>query len=313
MSSSFLYRPVFVLPFLALLVAAALSAPRPVGAEAASGADSAIPANPEPAVEVPTASEVEEKLPAGASLTGKELYERFLDNRDRLRTVFQRGRIASKDPGGNAQETNFWLYAKDCRDADDKPVDGVRSKAIIKVTGPYEMRHTGYLHIEREGRGDEQFLYSPNRGRTARVSLKGQSVAGTDFSFDDFLVNVDDIEDADYKRLPDETVQGIPCYVVEATMKPDASSSYSRSVAYLEKEHYVPLKARYWDDVGVEVKAMTSVHAKIREFDGAWVPTESTVTDLLEDTSSTIYVDQLEPNPELDDEEFSIARLEFRP
>lgn len=264
-------------------------------------------------VEIPTPAEVEDGLPAGASLTGKALYDRFIKNKDRLKTVFQYGRISSKDPGGHEQVTHFWLFAKDFRDANDNPTDGVRSKAIIKVTGPHEMRHTGYLHIEREDRGDEQFLYSPSRGRTARVSLKGQRVAGSDFSFDDFLVNLDDIEDADYKRHPDETIQGVSCYVVEAVMRPGASSTYTRSIAYLEKEHYVPLRARYWDEAGAEAKELTSPRELIREFDGSWVPTESTVTDLLEKTSSTIYVDTLEPNPDVPDESFSISQLEFKP
>lgn len=266
-----------------------------------------------PPIEVPSQAEVEDVLPEGQALTGKQLYDRLLDNREHLRTVFQRGRIESKDPGGSPQETFFWLIAMDCRDENDKAVDGVRGKSMVKVTGPYEMRHTGYLHIQRDDRSDEQFIYSPNRGRTSRVSLKGQRLAGTDFSFDDFLVNLDDLEDADYRRLPDEEVQGVPCYVVEATMRPSASSIYSRSIVCMEKEHYVPLRARYWDDVGVEVKEMTSPHGKIREFDGAWVPTESTVTDLLEKTSSTVHIEHLEPNPPLDDEAFSISQLEFKP
>jgi len=264
-------------------------------------------------VDVPSAAELDEALPQGGTLTGRELYDRFLKNKRRLRTVFQRGRISSRDPAGNPQETRFWLYWKDYRDQNDDPVDGVSSKSLFKIVGPYEMRHTGYLYIERSDRPDEQFMYSPNRGRTARVSLKGQRVAGTDFSFDDFLVNLDDIEDADYERHPDETLQGVRCYVVEATMKDEAASGYSRSIAYLEQQHYVPLRMRYWDDVGVEVKELTTPNGKIHEFDGAWVPTESSVVDLLEQTSSTMYVEQLEPNPDLDDGVFSISQLEFKP
>jgi hypothetical protein len=289
----------------ALALAMALPAP----AVAAGQAEAA----PHPQVETPSATEVERDMPAGERLTGRELYDRFLKNRKRLRTAFQRGRILSTDPAGNPQETRFWTYGKDYRDSNDDPVEGVYSKALIKISGPYEVRHTGYLYVHRSGRPDDQFMYSPNRGRTARVHIKGQNVVGTDFSIDDFLVSLDDIEDADYRRLPDETVDGVPCYVVEAVMRPEAKSRYTRSVSYLEREHYVPLRTRYWDDAGVESKLLTSPHPSIREFDGAWVPTESTMVDLLEETRSTLFIEELVPNPPLDERAFTLSRLEQTP
>ncbi len=264
-------------------------------------------------IEEPTAEEVEDVIPEGARVDGHEIYDRLIKNRQRLGTVFQQGRIISEDPGGNPQQTNFWLHAMDYRDADDNATGGVFTKSLFKITGPFEMRHTGYLYIEREDRDDEQFMYSPHRGRTSRVSLKGQSVAGTDFSFDDFLVSLDDIEDAEYERHDDEVVQGVGCYVIEAFVKPESKTSYTRSMSYIEKEHYVALRTLHWDDVGVLSKEIVVPHAKIKEFDGAWIPTESTVTDLLEETSSTMYVDDLEPNPSLDNEMFSLSRLSYRP
>jgi hypothetical protein len=73
----------------------------------------------------------------------------------------------------------------------------------------------------------------------------------------------------------------------------------------IEKEHYVPLRTRYWDDVGVEVKELRSPRASLKAYDGVWVPTESTMTDLLEDTKSTAHVDTVDPNPTLADSDFS--------
>ena len=65
-------------------------------------------------------------------------------------------------------------------------------------------------------------------------------------------------------------------------MKPSTKSRYSKSVAAIEKVHYVPLRTRYWDEVGVEIKELTSPRKSLKAFDGVWVPTESTMTDLLE-------------------------------
>jgi hypothetical protein len=265
------------------------------------------------AIDTPSAEKFEKELKIGEPLDGETLYDRFLENRKRLRSSYQEGYISSSDPAGNPQRTNFWMQIKDNTDENDDPVDGIYSKALFKVTGPFDMRHTGYLYIHRSDIEDEQFMYSPHRGRTSRVRLKGQSLAGTDFSFDDFLINLDDIEDAVYKRHPDETIDGVDCYVVEAVSSEDSKSSYSKSLVQLEKQHYVPLGARYWDEVGVEVKKLTSPHASIKEFDGAWLPTETTIVDLLEETTSTMYIEVLEPNVELDDGDFTISKLQFRP
>src|SRR6185295_9216099 len=218
---------------------------------------------PPRAVDIPSRNEVEKALPEGSALTGHEIYERLFKNRKRLRTVVQRGRILSKDPAGNPQEIRFQLKAKDYRDPDDRAVDGVHSKVLIVLTGPRDLERTGYLYIHRTDRADDQFIYAPLRKRSARTNIRGQTVAGTDFSFDDFLATLDDLEEATYRRLPDEVVDGTPCYVVEAVMRPGSRSHYSRSVAAIEKEHYVPLRIRYWDDAGVEIKQLRSPRTSI--------------------------------------------------
>jgi len=268
---------------------------------------------PERAVETPSPREVEELLPEGVELGGRQIYDRLFKNRKRLRTVVEIGRILSKDPAGNPQETRFVLRAKDFRNAADEASDGVLAKVLITLTGPRDLEHTGYLYVHRNDRPDDQFIYSPMRKRSARANLRGQNVAGTDFSFDDFLTTLDDLEHATYRRLPDEIIDGVSCYVVEAARRSGSRSRYSRSVAAIEKEHYVPLRTRYWDDVGVEVKELRSPRASLKAYDGVWVPTESTMTDLLEETKSTVTIESVDPNPQLADNEFGPSALERRP
>lgn len=293
------------------LIALLAVASVPLWQAAAAGAASA--AQPERVVETPAPREVEEVLPEGVTLGGREIYDRLFKNRKRLRTVIESGRILSKDPAGNPQETRFVMRAKDYRNAADDPTDGVYAKVVITLTGPRDLEHTSYLYVHRSDRADDQFIYSPMRKRAARANLRGQSIAGTDFSFDDFLTTLDDLEHAMYRRLPDETVDGVPCYVVEASNLPASRSRYSKSVAAIEKEHYVPLRTRYWDEVGVEVKELRSPRASLKAYDGVWVPTESTMTDLLEDTQSVVTIQSLDPNPVMDDNDFSPSALERRP
>jgi hypothetical protein len=301
---------------LSLLIAAALATPsvaeerKPASpdraTEAATPAATAVKPSP---LELPPGEEVEREFAPGEELTGDELFDRFLENRKRLRTVAQRGRVLSKDPGGNPQRVDFSILAKDYRDRNDNAVDDTFARVMMRFVGPNELERSAYLFVHRDKAPDDEFMYSPHRDRTMRVKLSGQSIAGTDFTFDDFLVHLDDLDDARYKRHPDETIDGTSVYVVEATMLDSSETAYSRSIQYLEKDHYVPLKTRYWDGAGVETKLLTSPRASIKEFVGVWVATEVTALDLLEKTSSTLHIDELDPDPEIDEAELSISRL----
>jgi len=264
-------------------------------------------------MDYPSAAEVEEQSQIGEKLTGRELYDRLLKNRKRLKSSYQESYATSSDEAGNPQRVNFWTQALDYRDEEDEATDDVFSRTIVKFTGPYELRHTGYMFVHHDQAEDEQFIFSPTRGRTHRVSMKGQHIAGTDFSFEDFLVSVGDIEDADYTRRADEEVKGMSCYVVEAVMRPEAGSSYTRTKNWLEKEHYVPVKTEYWDEADVLAKRMEARHDSISEFGGTWIATDSTMHDLLEDTHSRLVVDLLEPEPGLTDSDFALSNLQQRP
>ena len=120
---------------------------------------------------------------------------------------------------------------------------------------------------------------------------------GTDYTLDDLAYQ--NIEDADYYRFPDEIEQGRAVYVVEATLKPFVDSEYTKSRVYIEKEHYIALRARYWDRADVEIKEATADADSIREFDGIWVATRSTMTDLKELTSSMTYAIPCSMHPHL--------------
>jgi hypothetical protein len=77
------------------------------------------------AIDTPSAEKFEKELKIGEPLDGETLYDRFLENRKRLRSSYQEGYISSSDPAGNPQRTNFWMQIKDYTDENDDPVDGI--------------------------------------------------------------------------------------------------------------------------------------------------------------------------------------------
>jgi hypothetical protein len=270
------------------------------------GAASAAPAEPgAAAVTLPGTAAVVDKLPDD-HLDGDEIYRRV--QRNRLHSYVQDVRLVSGDRGANDQETRLVVTWKNYRAQDDAPTNGVFSKTVIRYTHPFDVRFTTYLIIDNADRVNDQFVYLPSRRRVRRVNLRGESVLGTDFSFEDVVPR--ELEHSTHKRMPDDLMDGTPCYVVEAVPQTHENSEYSRFILYVEKDHYVPLRTRYFDPAGVEIKELKAPATSIQEFHGVWLPMQATMRQLQQETYTHLTVEKLEPNPELADTVFEVRRLE---
>ena len=252
------------------------------------------------------ARSAEDAIPQSDGLSGRDIYQRVLDNK--LDTSYIEHRMISTDPGGSEQTLTFWSRFKDLRTAEKAPDGAVISKTVLKFTSPYDKRDTAYLFIEKKGGADDGYHYSRARTRVSRISPAKESIFGSDFSLDDLAV-VRHIDEATYERLPDEVVQGKPVWVVDVHHKPESKPAYARSMLYVDKDRNVPLRTRHWDEAGVEVKELDIPSEKIRQFAGVWIPMEATMHDLSEKTQSVLYVDRLIENPPLADTLFAPMQL----
>jgi hypothetical protein len=267
---------------------------------AVSGATRA--ADPEPAA-APAPSD---DAPAGDSLSGRQIYDRVLDNR--FRSTRESARLISGDRGGNTQESRMTVLWKNFRDEKDEPTGGVFSKTVVRYTHPFDLRFSAYLVINNAERADDQFVYLNNRRRIRRINLRGEPVMGSDFGFEDVIPR--EIEDAEYKRLPDEIYDGRACFVVEILPTETSNSEYSRLRSTIDKEIPVVLRTQYWDGDGVAVKEGTAPFAEVREVDGIWVPMHAEMKNLVSQSWSRLLIEDFEPNPTLDAGEFNLRRLE---
>jgi len=253
----------------------------------------------------PSPQEFEDAIPEGGRLSGRQIYDRFLKNK--FSRSVQQMRVVSRDPGGSEQTTGFTLSVEDLRDENLKPRDGVRANILVEVHSPFDMRHTRYLMIAKDPGPDDEFVYRPSSRIVRRADLRRTPLMGTDYTFDDIAYH--DIEDADYVRRPDERIDGTPVYVVEANIRDSLDVEYHRTISYLEMEHYVPLRVRYWDDFGVEIKELRAPASALKQFGDVWVATESTMRDLLQRTSSTLHVDDMATDPVFHPKLFTLGRM----
>jgi len=190
---------------------------------------------------------------------GDTIYRRVLDNRfDSYEEELQ---MVSGDGAGNEQRVQLTLKYLSLRDQSDR----ILSKSIAKYEAPQDVRHLGYLVINKLEGADDQFVYRPSSRRVRRINLRGEAVAGTDFAFEDVIPQ--EFEDAAYRRLADVEHQGRDCHVVEVVPVEDADSEYSRLEVTVDRESYVPLRTRYWDDNGVPIKELEARPESIRRFE----------------------------------------------
>jgi hypothetical protein len=241
-----------------------------------------------------------------SQLSAKDIYARVLENR--FEEFTQEARMASGDRVGRIQEARVTLAFKDFRNAKKQPVRGIVSKVLIKYEAPFDLRDAGYLAIQNHERLDDHFVYLPSKRRTLRVNLHGKAVFGTDFSFEDVIPH--ELEDATYRRLEDTVLDDAPVFVVEAFPTAQLDSAYSRFLFYIDKRRYVPLRVRYFDLGGVEVKELRVRPQDVQDFDGVQVPMKISMRHLLLESYTTLEVLRLDPNPHLPDAAFDLRRLE---
>ena len=251
------------------------------------------------------AAPLEDALPPQAELSGRDIYQCVLDNR--FASYVQTSFLLSGDRGGATQESRLRMTWRSFRAEDGAPDGAVLSKTIVKYTDPFDLRFSGYLVVNNDGRSDDQFVYLAATRRIRRVNLRREAVFGTDFTFEDIVPA--EIEDAEYRRLSDVVVDGRPVYVVEVTPKPHADSEYSRFVVYVPRENCVPVRTRYWDEKGVEVKELRVPFEAVKSFDGVNWPMQLTMRNLKLETFTTLTVEKLEPNANLPDRDFEVRRL----
>ncbi len=146
-----------------------------------------------------------------------------------------------------------------------KSMDG-NKKQIIWFLEPKDDSGVAFLKIEHEGKDDEMRMWLPAFKKVRRISSKkkGDSFMGSDLSYEDMTNR--NLNENDYKRLEDETIDGIDCYVLEITPKPEVKSSYSKHISWIIKDKLVGLKEETFDKRGILIKRKSFVFKKLKGY-----------------------------------------------
>jgi hypothetical protein len=190
---------------------------------------------------------------------------------------------------------------------------------LVVFDMPPGIRGTAVLTWEAKNRPDDQFLYLPALDRVTRIigGAKRKSFMGTDFTFED--LSVEDEDEYGYERLPDQTIEGKPHYVVRATAEGadirDTTGYGSRQI-FVQVDNFLINRVAYFTRAGGPMKTLSILQAK--QMDGqTWRATEYVMTNHLEDHSTRVEslestFDQTKVPPTLFEQRYLTTRAHMR-
>lgn len=184
--------------------------------------------------------------------------------------------------------------------------DGDTRRMYLRFLSPTDVAGTAFLGIE-DGGSRTQHLFMPALSKTRRISSsqRNASFVGTDYSYAD--MDFRDIEDSKKRRLGDEKVAGQDTYVIEV-LPTDSESAYGKVQLWISKTTMLPLRMRFFDDGGHEIKRLTV--AEVKNVDGRWIISESKMVDLKREHTTVLKVIEIQLRDDIPLERFSVRALE---
>lgn len=232
-----------------------------------------------------------------AQIDGKTIMENVY-NRPVGKTMRANLRMLVTNSRGSTRERDISQYSVDTPEGEKK---------IMFFESPADVRGTSFMTWSwDDGRDDDQWIYLPALKRVKRIASDGknESFMGSDFTYDD-LGGRHPSEDT-HTLLREETIDGLPCYVVESV--PVAKDSpFARTITRIHKDSWVGLRKEYHDTTGKTIKELDI--GKREKIDGFWVVTDMTMKDLQRNSHTRITMNAVRFDTDLNEEIFSERQM----
>lgn len=175
-------------------------------------------------------------------------------------------------------------------------------KGLTIFDQPMDVKGTAFLSFSHPLEADDQWMYLPKVKKVKRIQSKNKSgpFMGSEFAFED--MSSFEIEKFSFKYLRDENYQGQDCFVVEQ-FPLDEDSGYSRSITWVDKQHYRAFKTEYYDRKNSLLKVLT-MHNYQLYLDKYWRPMEMRMDNHQNGKSTDLITHSLTFKTGLSDKDF---------
>lgn len=135
-------------------------------------------------------------------------------------------------------------------------------RTFMEFTAPADTTGTLFLHLSPRGEKDQQWLWTPTTRKARRIAdaARDENFFGTDLSYRDLemIVRIQQWNDSEATAtlLPDETIDGKACQVVELLPK-NEEFSYAKYRLWFGKDDALLWRAEIFDLDGKVFKRIT--------------------------------------------------------
>jgi len=222
--------------------------------------------------------------------------ERNVPEPDNVRAV----RITARDPrAGSKRIIVLKMFGR-------RSPEGFR-QLLVRFSQPEDVEGVSLLILEQAGQS-EVYLASPELQDPRKITMADRSsvILGTDLSYEDLEWLQGFRKPLESTRLEDAKVGERSCYAVEA--RPE-SSSYSRLLAFIDKESCLPLRLQFFEKSGRLRKEVTADPLSLTKHGETWVAHAMLIRDARDLTTTHFVVDTHEQDVLLTDDMFSVEGL----
>jgi len=128
--------------------------------------------------------------------------------------------------------------------------------SLIQFMDPPDVRGTSLLTHQNPSGEDKQWLYLPELRRVKKISSsnKSGSFMGSEFTYEDITSNT--LEKFSYKKIGEEKLNGLECFVIEKFPK-YKKSGYNKIKMWISKANYLPYRNEFTDRKNSLLKVQT--------------------------------------------------------
>ncbi|MEQ9218062.1 MAG: outer membrane lipoprotein-sorting protein [Cyclobacteriaceae bacterium] len=178
-------------------------------------------------------------------------------------------------------------------------------KSLILITAPARDNGTAFLKRDKE-----LWNWQPTINRVIKMppSMMMQSWMGSDFTNDDLVRESSIVEDYEHQLMKDTVIQGRNAWKIALIPRENAPVVWGKIEAYIEKEDYLQLLFKYYDEDGYLVNTM--VLSDIRNIGGRVIPTKMEMIPAENpDQKTMIIYENMQFDISIDDGFFSIQNM----
>jgi outer membrane lipoprotein-sorting protein len=186
------------------------------------------------------------------------------------------------------------------------------SKSIMKFMSPADVKGTTMLVYDYELKDDDMWIYLPALRKIRRIvsSEKGKSFMGSEFTNAD--MGKPNLDDFNFKFLPDETLNDKECWVVDAVCKDEDiedENGFMRQVSWIEKTTYLCHKIEYYD-LDDELHKVQSISDYEKQPSGYYFAFYLEKENVQNGRKSIMTIDKFQEGSELPESTFSPTMLD---